>query len=163
MTTTLSTRAPAPMSVSVRTGLALSVVLGAGGNFPFLFIPKSWWGHAAAPPYGVLLVNSALGLVSVVAAVIVWRSGNRVAIMINGCGPDHQPHHRRAGILHPRCLTGHQGGQRGHRPGHRPCGRAHAATRPGPGQGDRLTAARAELVTIHNEPMMCGPSSWSSW
>ena len=55
-------------------------VLGLG-NIPFLF-PWVDWG-AEAPPIGLLLVNTAIGMVSVVCVVLAWNSGNRKAIRIN--------------------------------------------------------------------------------
>jgi hypothetical protein len=77
VTTTGTTTTP---TTSVRVGLALSIILGLA-NLPFLFLDVDW--GANEPPVGLLLVNAALGLVSVVCAVIAWNSGNRLAIRIN--------------------------------------------------------------------------------
>ena len=79
MTVPNATLATTPSS-GVRTGLVISAVLGLG-NIPFLF-PWVDWG-AEAPPIGLLLVNTAIGMVSVVCVVLAWNSGNRKAIRIN--------------------------------------------------------------------------------
>jgi hypothetical protein len=75
--TTTGTTTPA---TSVRVGLALSIILGLA-NLPFLFFDADF--GAEAPPFALLLLNGALGLVSVVCAAIAWNSGNRLAIRIN--------------------------------------------------------------------------------
>ena len=67
-------------TTSVRVGLALSVILGLA-NLPFLFLDVDW--GANVPPFALLLLNAAIGLVSVVCAAIAWNSGNRLAIRIN--------------------------------------------------------------------------------
>lgn len=69
-----------PPDVAVRAGLALSAILGLG-NLPFLFLDIDW--GADAPPFALLLLNAAIGMVSVVCAVVAWNSGNRKAIRIN--------------------------------------------------------------------------------
>jgi hypothetical protein len=66
-------------TTAVRVGLVLSIILGLS-NLPFL-LPIDW--GAEAPPYVLLLLNAAIGLVSVVCAAIAWNSGNRLAIRIN--------------------------------------------------------------------------------
>ena len=76
-TTTGTTTTP---TTSVRVGLALSIILGLS-NLPVLFLDVDW--GANVPPYALLLLNAALGLVYVVCAVIAWNSGNRLAIRIN--------------------------------------------------------------------------------
>jgi hypothetical protein len=75
--TTTGTTTP---TASVRVGLALSIILGLS-NLPVLFLDIDW--GANVPPYALLLLNAALGLVSVVCAAIAWNSGNRLAIRIN--------------------------------------------------------------------------------
>ena len=67
-------------TTSVRVGLALSIILGLA-NLPFLFLDVDW--GADKPPFALLLLNAALGMVSVVCAAIAWNSGNRLAIRIN--------------------------------------------------------------------------------
>jgi hypothetical protein len=75
-----TTGTPTTPTTSVRVGLALSIVLGLA-NLPVLFLDVDW--GANVPPYALLLLNAALGLVSVVCAAIAWNSGNRLAIRIN--------------------------------------------------------------------------------
>jgi hypothetical protein len=64
----------------LRIGLALSAFLGLI-NIPFLFAPTP--DGQEGPPIAVLVLSAVLGLVSVVCAVVAWRSGNRLAIRIN--------------------------------------------------------------------------------
>ncbi|MBX3314353.1 MAG: hypothetical protein KF906_08530 [Actinobacteria bacterium] len=80
MTTMNLTAADTTPSSGVRTGLVISAVLGLS-NIPFLF-PWVDWGEEA-PPFGLLLVNAAIGMVSVVCVVLAWNTGNRKAIRIN--------------------------------------------------------------------------------
>lgn len=80
MTTMSTTTAEARTTPQLRTGLALSAFLGLI-NIPFLFAPTP--DGQDAPPVAVLVLSAALGLVSVVCAVVAWRSGNRLAIRIN--------------------------------------------------------------------------------
>jgi hypothetical protein len=80
MTSTTATPVTAP-STSVRVGLGLSAVIGAA-NLPALIPDIIDWG-SAPPPFGLLLVNAAIGLVSVVCAALAWNTGNRRAIRIN--------------------------------------------------------------------------------
>ena len=74
-----STAVTAPSS-RVRTGLVISAVVGAA-NIPFMF-PWVDWG-AEEPPFGVLLIATAIGLVSVVCAVLAWSTGARKLLRIN--------------------------------------------------------------------------------
>ncbi len=67
-------------NATVRAGLALSAVIGLS-NLPFLFLDIDW--GANEPPFALLLLNSAIGMVSVVCAIVAWNSGNRKAIRIN--------------------------------------------------------------------------------
>ena len=67
-------------ATSVRVGLALSIILGLA-NLPVLFLDVDWGDNA--PPFALLLLNAAIGLVSVVCAAIAWNSGNRLAIRVN--------------------------------------------------------------------------------
>ena len=75
-----TTGTPTTPTTRVRVGLALSIVLGLS-NVPFLFLDVDW--GANEPPYALILLNAALGLVSVVCAAIAWNSGNRLAIRVN--------------------------------------------------------------------------------
>lgn len=67
-------------TAAVRAGLAISAVLGLG-NIPFLVLDVDW--GPEEPPVALLALNAAIGMVSVVCAVIAWNTGNRKAIRIN--------------------------------------------------------------------------------
>ena len=69
-----------PTTTTVRAGLALSAIIGLG-NLPFLFLDIDW--GAEEPPFALLLLNAAIGMVSVVCVALAWNSGNRKAIRIN--------------------------------------------------------------------------------
>lgn len=69
-----------PPTATVRAGLALSAAIGLA-NLPFL-APGIDWGPEA-PPFGLLLLAAAIGMVSVVCAAIAWNSGNRQALRLN--------------------------------------------------------------------------------
>ena len=79
----MNTVAAAPGTVAVtkrmKAGLVLAVLLGLA-NIPFLFSPTP--DGQDGPPYAVLVLSAVLGAVSVVAAVIAWRSGSRTAIRV---------------------------------------------------------------------------------
>ena len=80
MSTMSATRRTSSTSSQVRAGLAISAFLGIT-NIPFLFAPTP--PGSDAPPVAVLVLSGLLGVVSVICAVVAWRSGNRVAIRIN--------------------------------------------------------------------------------
>ena len=69
-----------PPTATVRAGLALSAAIGLA-NLPFL-APGIDWGPES-PPFGLLLMAAAIGMVSVVCAAIAWNSGNRQALRVN--------------------------------------------------------------------------------
>ena len=50
-------------------------------NLPFLWSGIDW--GSEAPPFALLLLNAAIGMVSVVCAVLAWNTGNRRAIRID--------------------------------------------------------------------------------
>ena len=77
---TAMTTTPDTTTTGFRAGLALSAFLGLM-NIPFLFAPTP--DGESGPPMLVLVVSGVLGLVSVVCAVVAWRSGNRLAVRIN--------------------------------------------------------------------------------
>jgi divalent metal cation (Fe/Co/Zn/Cd) transporter len=81
MTTMSTTRRPTRTTTQLRTGLAISAFLGLS-NIPFLFAPTDA-SDQNGPPMAILVLSALVGLVSVVCAVIAWRSGNRLAIRIN--------------------------------------------------------------------------------
>jgi hypothetical protein len=80
--TTISTitTTDTPPTTSVRVGLALSALVGLA-NLPLLS-PGIDWGEET-PPYGLLVLAAAIGLVSVVCAAVAWNTGNRRAIRID--------------------------------------------------------------------------------
>jgi hypothetical protein len=80
MTTMSATVNATRTTRQVRTGLAISAFLGLI-NIPFLFVPAPT--GQDGPPEAILVLSALVGLVSVVCAVIAWRSGNRLAIRIN--------------------------------------------------------------------------------
>jgi len=67
-------------NATVRAGLLLSAIIGLA-NLPFLFLDIDWGNDA--PPFALLLLNAAIGMVSVVCVIVAWNSGNRTAIRIN--------------------------------------------------------------------------------
>lgn len=67
------------LSTRQRTGLVLAGLYGAL-NIPSVLTPQPEGGEG--PPLAVLLVDSLLGVVVVVAAVVAWRSGSRAAIRV---------------------------------------------------------------------------------
>ena len=77
---TMSATAVSATSPTLRAGLAISAFLGLV-NIPFLFAPTP--DGQDGPPLPVLVLSALVGLVSVVCAIIAWRSGNRLAIRIN--------------------------------------------------------------------------------
>ena len=79
ISTTTTTTHTTP-TTGVRVGLALSALIGLA-NLPLL-APGIDWGDET-PPYGLLVLAAAIGLVSVVCAAIAWNSGNRRAIRID--------------------------------------------------------------------------------
>jgi uncharacterized membrane protein len=78
-TMTVPTTDPTP-TTTVRAGLALSAALGLA-NIPFLVLDVDW--GPDEPPFALLLLNTAIGMVSVVCAVLAWNTGNRRAIRID--------------------------------------------------------------------------------
>lgn len=78
--TTPTTPATTTPTGTVRAGLALSAIIGLA-NLPFL-APDIDWGPEA-PPYALLVLAAAVGMVSVVCAAIAWNSGDRRALRVN--------------------------------------------------------------------------------
>lgn len=77
--TSMSPATKSPTS-TVRAGLALSAIIGLA-NLPFL-APDIDWGPQP-PPYALLVLAAAVGMVSVVCAAIAWSSGDRRALRVN--------------------------------------------------------------------------------
>ena len=68
------------LATGVRTGLALSILVGLQ-NLPFFFLDINW--GTTPPPKWLLGLQAVFGLVSIVAAAIAWRSGSRMAIRVD--------------------------------------------------------------------------------
>ena len=80
MTTLTPTSTEQEPATPVRVGLALSIVIGLS-QLIFLH-PDIDWGDDD-PGVGLILVGVAIGMVSVVCAVLAWKSGDRRLIRIN--------------------------------------------------------------------------------
>lgn len=78
--TTMTTTSATAITGKFRLGLAVSAFLGLS-NIPFLFAPTP--DNDSGPPTLVLVVSGVLGLVTLVCAVLAWRSGNRLVVRIN--------------------------------------------------------------------------------
>ncbi len=80
MSTITATPSRLTPNATVRAGLVLSAIIGLA-TLPFLFLDIDWGNDA--PPFALLLLNAAIGMVSVVCVIVAWNSGNRTAIRIN--------------------------------------------------------------------------------
>jgi hypothetical protein len=78
-TVAVAPRTSVAVTKRMKVGFVLAVLLGLA-NIPFLFSPTP--DGQDGPPYAVLVLSAVLGVVSVVAAVIAWRSGSRTAIRV---------------------------------------------------------------------------------
>jgi len=67
------------LSTRQKVGIALAGLYGAT-NIPSAFTPTPEGGDG--PPLMVLVVDSALGVIALVAAVIAWRTGSGAAIRV---------------------------------------------------------------------------------
>jgi hypothetical protein len=68
-----------PLSTANRVGIGLAVVLSLM-DFASLLVPTP--PGEVGPPYVVLLLSAALGVVTLAAVVVAWRSGSRGALRI---------------------------------------------------------------------------------
>ena len=79
MITTAHSASLAPLSKLNKAGLTLAFLLGlADLTGPFQPKPEG----EAGPPYAILLLDGALGLITVVAVVLAWRTTKRGAIRL---------------------------------------------------------------------------------
>jgi hypothetical protein len=63
-----------------KAGLIIAFILGLLDlTSPFQPTPD---GGADGPPYAILVIDAVLGLITVIAVVIAWRSGRRGAVRI---------------------------------------------------------------------------------
>jgi hypothetical protein len=60
-----------------KAGLLLAGIYSAG-NIPSALLPAP--DGEVGPPIGILIVDSVLGLVGLVAVIVTWRTGNRAAL-----------------------------------------------------------------------------------
>lgn len=78
--TTMRTAPSAPLSKLNKAGLVLALLLGLNdmtGPFQPPTPPDQ-----VGPPYQILLLDAALGLVTVVGAVLAWRTARRGAVRL---------------------------------------------------------------------------------
>ena len=68
-----------PTTPRQRVGLVLAGLLSAA-SIPSVFFPTP--DGETGPPLGILVVGSVLGLLGLVAVVVAWRTGNRVAVRV---------------------------------------------------------------------------------
>lgn len=66
-----------PLTTRNRTGLAIAAVLGLV-DLGFLFQPTAE--GEDGPPFEVLVLGAVMGLVTLVAAAVAWRTGDRRAL-----------------------------------------------------------------------------------
>ncbi len=82
-TTTNPTRTPATWSMANRIGLVLTLLLGLA-NVTSAFFPTPE--GQVGPPFEVLLADTVLAAVVVVAVIVAWLRGSRIAARIAaGC------------------------------------------------------------------------------
>jgi hypothetical protein len=67
------------LGVKVKVGLALAILIGLA-NIPSIFAPTPE--GEVGPPFAILVMATALGLASIVAAIWAWRTGSRLAIRL---------------------------------------------------------------------------------
>jgi energy-converting hydrogenase Eha subunit B len=77
--TTVTTRTTPAVSTAQKVGLVLCALYSLSNIPSFLFPSDS--GDDAGPPLSILVVDTLLGVVGLVAAILAWR-GNRVALRI---------------------------------------------------------------------------------
>jgi hypothetical protein len=77
--TTVTTRTTTAVTTPQKVGLVLCALYSLS-NIPSVFFPAGT-GDEAGPPLSILVVDTLLGVVGLVAAVLAWR-GNRVALRI---------------------------------------------------------------------------------
>ena len=68
-------------TVRNRAGLLITALVGVG-HVPSAFAPTGDDGESEGPPFGVLVLDSILGVVVLVACGAAWRSGSRAIVRI---------------------------------------------------------------------------------
>jgi len=85
MTSTTLPPARAAYTTKQKVGIVIAGLYGLT-NIPSVFFPSESSGTGeAGPPFAILVISSALGLIAVVAAVLAWR-GSSVALRIAAGG-----------------------------------------------------------------------------
>ena len=69
-----------PLSTRLRIGLGIAAVLGLL-DCASLFFPPTEPGQVG-PPVGILVVGTLLGVVTLAAVLVAWRSGRRAAVWV---------------------------------------------------------------------------------
>ncbi|MFT3862247.1 hypothetical protein [Micropruina sp.] len=83
MSTTTTTRSRATWSMANRVGLVLTLILGLG-NVTSVFFPTP--DGEVGPPFEVLFADTVLAAVVVIAVIVAWVRGSRLAARIAaGC------------------------------------------------------------------------------
>jgi hypothetical protein len=80
MTTAPQTAPSTPLSKLNKAGLVLAFLLGLA-DIAAVFFPPTPEGQVG-PPDSILLLDSLLGLITVVAVVVAWRTTKRAAIRL---------------------------------------------------------------------------------
>ena len=69
-----------PLSTRLRIGLGIAAVLGLLDCASLLFPPTE--PGQVGPPVGILVVGTLLGVVTLAAVLVAWRSGRRAAVWV---------------------------------------------------------------------------------
>ena len=78
-TASVRTTQATPLSWLNKSGLIIAIVLGVADlTSPLQGGP----GDQPGPPYPILLLDAALGLITIVAAVFAWRTARRAAVRV---------------------------------------------------------------------------------
>jgi hypothetical protein len=74
----------AVLTVKNKVGLVLAALLGLNGSLvsPFVLAGADDGPDAAGPPMPVLVVGAVLGLITLLAVVYTWRTGNRIGARV---------------------------------------------------------------------------------
>jgi hypothetical protein len=74
----------AVLTVKNKVGLVLAALLGLNGTLvsPFVLAGADDGPGAEGPPLPVVVVGAVLGLITLLAAVYSWRTGNRVGLRV---------------------------------------------------------------------------------
>ena len=133
----MSAPSPLPVTTRTRVGLVLAALLGVADVVSAFFpTPEGEVG----PPLPIVLLGGLLGIATLAAVVVAWRTGRRGALRIVAGHPRPVGDQRAAGVLRRR-PSGVEAGRRGRRRADGPV--RGAGARPGATwrSRDRLTTA----------------------